>query len=52
MIVPDPKNAGKAGREGFDLTIQKLNPLRKPESEKFDSWNTTGDLKPKVKKKK
>jgi len=30
MMVPDPKGAAKAGREGFDLTFQKINPLRKP----------------------
>jgi hypothetical protein len=52
MMVPDPKGAAKAGREGFDLTIRKLNPLKKPESEKFDSWVTGPDDKPKARAKK
>lgn len=51
MMVPDPKGAQKAGREGFDLTVQKLNPLRKPESEKFDQWGSNPAPKRKAKKK-
>jgi hypothetical protein len=45
MMVPDPKGAAKAGREGFDLTFEKLNPLKKPDSEKFDQF-----MSPKKKK--
>jgi len=50
-MVPDPKGAAKAGREGFDLTIQKLNPLKKPDSEKFDQFMTPDPKRKKVKKK-
>jgi hypothetical protein len=39
-IVADPKGAENAGREGFDLTVQKLNPFKKPASEQFDQWGT------------
>lgn len=39
-LLPDPKDAAKAGREGWCLLVQKLNPLKKPASERFDSWVT------------
>lgn len=51
MMVPDPKGVSKAGREGFDLTFQKLNPLKKPQSEQFDQFAVPTPKKRKAKKK-
>jgi hypothetical protein len=49
-MIPDPKGAQQAGREGVDLTFEKLNPFKKPASEKFDQFGKNTSKK-KVKKK-